>query len=100
MRSYPISRQVASRRDFLKVKPVRTTIASMMVQAKPETMPVLIPALNRITGVEVHASGDNGRMVVTLETENDQHFMELVAAIESQEHVLNAQLVYHQIEEL
>ncbi len=90
----------ASRRDFLKAKISRTTIASLMIQARPEHMASLTPDLNAMEGVEVHASAVTGRMVVTVEARDDQHFMDLVSAIQDQKHVINAQLVYHQIEEI
>ncbi len=99
MKTLPHSHHVASRRDFLKVKSSPTTIASLMVQARPEHMESLTPQLNAMDGVEVHASADTGRMVVTVEAVDDQHFMTLVSAIQDQQYVINAQLVYHQIED-
>lgn len=99
MKNRSLPRHVASRRDFLTAKSSPTTIASLMVQARPEHMSTLTPDLNAIEGVEVHASADTGRMVVTVEALNDQHFMELVDTVQNQKHVINAQLVYHQIEE-
>jgi nitrate reductase NapAB chaperone NapD len=50
-------------------------------------------------GVEVHASANTGRMVVTIEADDDQHLLDLITAIQMQDHVINASLVYHQIED-
>jgi nitrate reductase NapD len=90
-----------SRRDVLKASFTSPTphIASLMVQARPEHIPTLTPVLNSISGVEVHASADNGRMVVTVEADNDQHLLDLISAVETREHVIIASLVYHQIED-
>lgn len=90
-----------SRRDLLKANFSKPTphIASLMVQARPEHIQSLTPELNKMAGVEVHASADNGRMVVTVEADNDQHLLDLITAIEMRDHVINASLVYHQIED-
>ncbi|NQV99114.1 MAG: chaperone NapD [Rhodospirillales bacterium] len=100
MKNRSVSRHVASRRDFLKAKSSPSIIASLMVQARPEHIPALTPELNAIEGVEVHASADTGRMVLTIEAMDDQHFMGLFDAVQGQKHVINAQLVYHQIEDI
>ncbi len=90
-----------SRRDLLKANISHSTshIASLVVQVRPEHIPALTPQLNEIAGVEVHASANTGRMVVTIEANDDQHLMDLFSAIERQDHVFNASLVYHLIEE-
>ncbi|MBC8240031.1 MAG: chaperone NapD, partial [Alphaproteobacteria bacterium] len=46
-------------------------IASLMVQARPQHMAQLTPLLTAIPGVEVHGSNDQGRMIVTVEADND-----------------------------
>ncbi|MBT4042497.1 MAG: chaperone NapD [Rhodospirillaceae bacterium] len=74
-------------------------VASLMVQARPLHMASLAPVLATIPGVEVHGSNDQGRMIVTVEADNDGHFMEIMARIEGTENVVMASLVYHQIED-
>ena len=92
----------SSRRNLLQGKfsgaSSTGTIASLMVQARPEHMPTLTPVLNAISGVEVHASAPTGRMVVTVEADDDQHLLDLITAVQMTEHVINASLVYHQVE--
>lgn len=100
MKTLPTPQKVTSRRGFLNLKPSRSIIASLMVQARPENFSSVTPALNAMEGVEVHVSGETGRMVVTVEAENDQQFMDMVSDIQNQKHVINAQLVYHQIEDI
>ncbi len=74
-------------------------VASLMVQARPQHMDHLAPALTAISGVEVHGSNDAGRMIVTVEADNDGHFMDIMSRIEGTENVVMASLVYHQIED-
>ena len=90
-----------SRRDLITARFSRPTghIASLMVQARPEFMDELTPALNTIPGVEVHASEINGRMVVTVEADSDTHLLDTISNIERTDHVITASLVYHQIED-
>ena len=99
MKILPDARHSPSRRDLLKAKFTRSTIASLMVQARPEHIPALTPELNAISGVEVHASSAAGRMVVTVEADDDQHLLDLITAIQMTERVINACLVYHQVED-
>jgi nitrate reductase NapD len=101
MTNHSANQHSLSRRNLLKAELVRSTpaIASLMVQARPVHIPALIPELNAISGVEVHASADNGRMVVTVEADDDQHLLNLISTIEMREHVINASLVYHQVED-
>lgn len=93
--------QSQSRRDLLKAKISHSTshIASLVVQVRPEHIPALTPQLDEMIGVEVHASANTGRMVVTIEADDDQHLLDLITAIQMQDHVINASLVYHQIED-
>ena len=90
-----------SRRDLLKANISTPTshIASLVVQVRPEHIPAVTPKLDDIPSLEVHASANTGRMVVTIEADDDQHLMDLISAIQGQEHVINASLVYHQIED-
>lgn len=90
-----------SRRDLLKARFLKPAgqIAGLMIQARPEHIKALTPSLNAINGIEVHGTSDKGRMVVTVEAENDQHLLDLISAIERREHVITASLVYHQIED-
>ncbi|MDA1097439.1 MAG: chaperone NapD [Proteobacteria bacterium] len=74
-------------------------IASLMVQARPRHMAQLTPVLVAIPGVEVHGSNDQGRMIVTVEADNDGHFMAILSRIEGTENVVLASLVYHQVED-
>jgi len=90
-----------SRRDLLKARLIRPSpqIASLMVQARPNHIPELTLELNALSGIEVHASSENGRVVVTVEAEDDQHLLDLISAIEAKDHVITASLVFHQIED-
>lgn len=94
--------QTPSRRDLLKGRftPRRQFhVASLMVQAWPDRMADIQPALNRIPGVEVHQSTPEGRLVITVETENDDGLMDIIRQVERTDGVVTASLVYHQFED-
>ena len=95
------SRRALITAPFSKSGPLQSGghIASLMVQARPRHMAQLTPVLTAIPGVEVHGSNDQGRMIVTVEADDDGHFMHIISRIEGTENVVMASLVYHQIED-
>ena len=90
-----------SRRAFLSGQVPESTahIVSLIVQARPEEMPVIQLHLDNMKGIEVHATGDNGRMVVTAEALSDSQLIAQIGDIESTKGVILVSLVYHQIED-
>ena len=60
-----------ARRSFIKGHMGKTHIASVIVQAWPEKMPLLKADLKKIPGVESHQSDDNGKLIVTIEATSD-----------------------------
>ncbi|HZV55371.1 MAG TPA: chaperone NapD, partial [Rhodocyclaceae bacterium] len=49
-------------------------------------------------GVEVHAVADDGRMIVTIETDSDGETVSAFDAINKADGVMSASMVYHQTE--
>lgn len=49
-------------------------------------------------GIEIHAVGDDGRMIVTVETEREGAMIDAFEAINKTEGVLSASMVFHQAE--
>lgn len=100
MRERSPTPQATTRRQFLGAapKPTGGHIASLLVQAWPEKTAVLDRHLQRIPGVDTHG-GAAGKLIVTVEAENDGQLMELIGAIEAADGVIAASLVYHQMEE-
>ena len=46
-------------------------ISSLVVHAKPTTLAAVCAAIVRLPGAEIHASNDQGKIVVTLETSSE-----------------------------
>ncbi|MEQ8739271.1 MAG: chaperone NapD [Rhodospirillales bacterium] len=90
-----------TRREFISGKlgtPV-AHIASLLIQARPENLAKVEAELTEITGVESHGDGGPGRLIVTVEVENDTGLMDAVNRIQFTPGVINASLVYHQVDE-
>lgn len=75
-------------------------ITGIVVYAKPDRCSAVRDALLAIGGVEVHAVGPEGRMVVTVERPDDGGATEALDAIARTEGVLSTALVYHHDEAL
>jgi len=89
-----------SRRDLMTGRFDRASlhVASLLVQAWPERIAGLIPVLNGIAGVEVHDNDERGRVIVTVEAANDAGLIGAITNIERTDGVINASLVYHQVD--
>ncbi|MEQ8228523.1 MAG: chaperone NapD [Rhodospirillales bacterium] len=90
-----------TRRDFISGKlgkPV-AHIASLIIQAWPENLSKVEAALTEISGVESHGDSGPGRLIVTVEVEDDAGLVDAVNRIQFTPGVINASLVYHQIDE-
>ncbi len=73
-------------------------IAGILVHAAPGRVDAVRTRLTEMPGVEVHATTDEGRLVVTLEEDDDDHAAERVLSFHRIEGVLSAALVYHYFE--
>ncbi|RME34502.1 MAG: glutamate synthase [Gammaproteobacteria bacterium] len=74
-------------------------ISGIVVRARPERREQVCSRLERLDGVEVHASSEEGKLVVTVEATGERQLTERVMNIESVPGVLAVSLVYHQYEE-
>ena len=88
-----------SRRDFIKGRAGRETahIASLLVQAWPEQLDEVERLLTGLPGVESHGAAGTGKLIVTVETENDAALVDAINRIERTEGVITASLVYHHL---
>ena len=75
-------------------------ISSLIVHARPASLPAVRAALATLDGVEIHGASDTGKIVVTLETESSGGIVERLERIREVAGVLSATLVFHQIEPL
>lgn len=91
-----------TRREFIggRAKTPDEHLASILVQARPEILPAVEAALTRLPGVESHGSSGAGKLILTVETQNDAELMDRIRRIETAEGVIAASLVYHHIGEM
>lgn len=69
-------------------------LAGILVQAQPEQVSEVKNRLTALSGVEVHAMTPDGRLVVTVEEEQESIFADRVLELHHCEGVISATLVY------
>ncbi len=74
-------------------------ISGVVVRARPEQADQVKNRLLTLPGVEVHAQAEDGRMVVTVEQENDRVLADTVMGLQDIAGVLSASMIYHHFEE-
>jgi nitrate reductase NapD len=77
--------------------PAELHIGSCVVRARPEAVGDVRGALAGLPGVEFHAAGPTGKMVLTLETESEGGIVRHLAALRDLPGVLSADLVFHRV---
>jgi len=102
MRDDQMSATVRSRRDFLTGRSAKPDghIASVLVQAWPEKIPLVEAELTGLSGVESHGSNGAGKLIITVETRSDAELLGTINRIETADGVIAVSLVYHHAEEL
>ena len=73
-------------------------ISSLIVAALPERSAEVQAGLAALSGVEVHAVAEDGRMIVTIESDSDGATVQQFETIRQLPGVLSASMVYHQLE--
>lgn len=73
-------------------------ISSVILGVLPADAAVVSKSLRELEGVEVHAVGDDGRMIVTIESGDEDNTSNIFEAIRQMPGVISAALVYHQYE--
>ena len=73
-------------------------IAGVVIHARPEKLAGVEAQLLELPGVEVHATAEDGRMVVTVEDE-ESRLGDTVMAFHNVDGVLSASLIYHHFED-
>lgn len=74
-------------------------ISGVIVHARRERLADVEAQLRQIAGVEVHASTQDGRLIVTVEDDDDRILADNVMNLQNVPGVLSAAMVYHQFEE-
>ena len=73
-------------------------ISGVVIHARPEKLAGVEAQLLELPGVEIHATADDGRMVVTVEDE-ESRLGDTVMAFHNVDGVLSASLIYHHFED-
>lgn len=73
-------------------------IAGIVIHARPEAVASLRKTIPLIPKAEVHAASEDGRLVVTLETDGIRRTADYMDAIRALPGVLNVALVYQHAE--
>ena len=73
-------------------------ICGVLVHARPERAGEVGRALAAMPGVEIHAVGGDGRLVVSVEDTPGSFTADVMAGFHRVEGVINAALVYHHCE--
>jgi periplasmic nitrate reductase NapD len=91
-----------SRRELLKGRladpaPREAHVSSLVVHVRPEKAGVVRADMADMPGVEVHAE-EGGKIVVTLETDNEADIVTRLSEISLLDGVMSATLVFHHFE--
>ena len=73
-------------------------IAGVLVHSSPGQAEAVQGQLLSLPGVEVHATTDDGRLVVTVEEDDDRTSSETVMKMQNLDGVLSAAMIYHHCE--
>lgn len=73
-------------------------IAGVLVHAHPDKLDAVERALGLMSGVEVHQSTGDGRLVITVEDTEAASSGDTILAVHRLDGVLSAALVYHNFE--
>jgi nitrate reductase NapD len=73
-------------------------ISSLVVHCLPEHLTEMKAEIEKFENAEIYGDSPEGKIVVVLETENQGFVTDTIDAINNLPNVLNAALIYHQIE--
>ena len=80
--------------------PETMSICGVMAQVLPEKMHEVEPRLLAISGLEIHGVSDDGKVVITVESENYKDTGSRITDLQKIEGVLSASMIYQHTEEL
>jgi len=73
-------------------------ISSAIIHARPGDVALVQAGLAKLPGVEVHGISPEGKMIVTIETDDDDGNVAAYELIGRLDGVMSAAMVYHQTE--
>lgn len=72
-------------------------IASLVVYAQPAALSRVKGWLQTQAGVEIHGETSLGKLILVLETDQEQDILLFIDQLHAQPGVINAALIYHEI---
>jgi len=73
-------------------------VCGVLVMARPECLPRVEQDLEALPGVEVHARGEGGKLVVTVEGPFGRECADTITQMALVDGVVSTSLVYHEID--
>jgi len=74
------------------------SISSLVIQTRPENVDAVHSALILMEGVEIHATTDSGRLVVTVDQPDNAKAADTFSKFTELDGVLNTSLIYNYFE--
>jgi len=74
-------------------------ISSLVIHCLPENFEQVLSSVKEMEQVEIHAPDPAGKFVALLETRNEQDILATIDQIQTVNGVLNATMVYHEIDD-
>jgi len=69
-------------------------ICGVLVHARTENAQQVKTRLEKLSGVEVHSETDDGRLIVTVESDSRKYVADTISSLHEIEGVLSASMVY------
>ncbi|MCK5897038.1 MAG: chaperone NapD [Cocleimonas sp.] len=82
----------------MKQSPKIISICGVMAQVLPEKMEEVTPLLLAIQGLEIHAIGDDGKLVITVESEHYKETGRRITTLQNIKGILSASMIYQHTE--
>jgi len=73
-------------------------ISSLIVHVPPSCLDKVKSQIEALEGTEIYGEGEEGKIIVVLETENQGFVTDIIDTINELPDVLNTALIYHHIE--
>jgi len=86
--------------ESIEQPPQTMSICGVMCQVKPENMPDIEPQMLAIPGLEIHGVDDDGKVIITIESDSYKLTGERISTLQKLKGVLSASMIYQHTEEL
>ncbi len=79
---------------------ITINVCGVLIYAHPKHIESVQQKLEEEDGVEIHAVTESGRLVVTVEKENQQQTGEVLNRFQTLDHVISASMVYQYFDQV